>query len=68
MFYEKLRKLLLNLPGDRWHEDEGKDYNIDNINLGFMSEEMHPLVIKEHLNNSLIKMDLKFNKDILQKN
>lgn len=42
------------------YEDEDKDYDIDNnVDLECNSEEMPPIVINEHLNNPLIKMDLK---------
>lgn len=62
----KTRKITIDFAGRQIYEDNESDVE-DNIDMVSGDEKSFPIVINEHLNNPLIKMDIKFNDNAIKK-
>ncbi|KAL4121593.1 hypothetical protein QTP88_014078 [Uroleucon formosanum] len=63
---KKTKKITIDFAGRQVYEDNESDVE-DDIDIMSDGEEAFPIVINEHLNNPLIKMDIKFNDSAIRK-
>ncbi|XP_026812665.1 activating signal cointegrator 1 [Rhopalosiphum maidis] len=62
----KTKKIIIDFSGRQVYEDNESDVE-DDIDVLTDSKETLPIVINEHLNNPLIKLDIKFNDNAIKK-
>ncbi|XP_025414221.1 activating signal cointegrator 1 isoform X2 [Sipha flava] len=63
----KTKKITIDFAGRQVYEEDKESDDDNNISSINDSEETQPVIINDHLNNPLIKMDLKFNDDAIKK-